>query len=130
MPWVASGVFGRSAVENIVVLSSADWVGKPLPIASSISPPISIVNERWDILMFHHSCPKCREAVELCVARVGASPLPRLVLLEVPPYGQDMEESPDVSIAKLDDSHSWFVSTPVMVRVKSGTVVSVPHDFE
>lgn len=130
MPWVAATVFGNNPAESIVLLSPADWVGKPLPIASSISPPISIVNERWDILMFHHSCPKCREAVELCVARASASPLSRLLLVEVPPYGQAMEECPDVSIAKLDDSRSWFVSTPVMVRVKSGTVVSVTSDFD
>jgi len=41
-----------------------------------------------------------------------------------------MEESPDASIAKLDDSRAWFVSTPVMVRVKSGTVVGVTSDFD
>jgi hypothetical protein len=130
MPWVSATLFGDNAAESIVLLSPADWIGKPLPIAASISPPVEMANESWDILMFHHSCPKCREVVELCVARAAASPGPRLLLLEVPPYGQAMEEFPDVSIAKLDDSRSWFVSTPVMVRVKSGTVVSVTRDFD
>jgi hypothetical protein len=130
MPWVAATVFGNNPAESIVLLSPADWVGKPLPIASSISPRIEIADQTWDILLFHHSCPKCREVVDFKLARAAASHSQRLLLLEVPPYGREIPESPHVSTARLDESKYWFVSTPVLIRVTSGTVTSVTSDFD
>jgi len=40
MPWVSATLFGNNAAESIVVLSPADWIGKPLPTAASIPPPV------------------------------------------------------------------------------------------
>jgi len=94
------------------------------------APDTDIAEGAWDVLMFHHDCHKCQEVVPVQRAHAAANPSTRLLLLEVPPCGPPPAASPNVTVARLDDSHSWFVSAPVMVRVENGVVTSVTTDFD
>jgi len=80
--------------------------------------------------MFHHDCPKCQEVVPVQRAHAAANPSTRLLLLEVPPCGPPPTVSPNVTVAKLNERQSWFVSAPVMIRVENGVVTSVTTDFD
>lgn len=133
LSWVNSASRGGVAAwtsGSMKILSPDEWVGKAFPIASSIAPATNIAEGAWDVLMFHHSCPKCQEVVPVQRAHAAANPSTRLLLLEVPPCGPPPTVSPNVTVAKLDDSQSWFVSAPVMIRVKNGVVTSVTTDFD
>jgi hypothetical protein len=133
MSWVdqlGRGGASSGASENMTILSPDDWVGKDFPITSSIDPATEITKDSWDVLMFHHDCPKCQEVVPVQRAHAAANPSTRLLLLEVPPCGPAPEDSPNVTVAKLNERQSWFVSAPVMIRVENGVVTSVTTDFD
>ena len=133
LSWVdqlGRGGASSGASENMTILSPDDWVGKDFPITSSIDPATEITKGSWDVLMFHHDCPKCQEVVPVQRAHAAANPSTRLLLLEVPPCGPPPEESPNVTVAKLNERQSWFVSAPVMIRVVNGVVTSVTTDFD
>ena len=36
---------------------------KPFPLTSSLAPEVSFGQGRWTILIHHHDCPHCQEAV-------------------------------------------------------------------
>ncbi len=127
---LARGVATTGAPQSMKILSPDEWVGKGFPIASAITPATDIAEGPWDVLMFHHDCHKCQEVVPVQRAHAAANPSTRLLLLEVPPCGPPPAASPNVTVARLDDSHSWFVSAPVMVRVENGVVTSVTTDFD
>jgi hypothetical protein len=124
------GGASSGASENMTILSPDDWVGKDFPITSSIDPATEITKGSWDVLMFHHDCPKCQEVVPVQRAHAAANPSTRLLLLEVPPCGPAPEDSRNVTVAKLNERQSWFVSAPVMIRVVNGVVTSVTTDFD
>jgi hypothetical protein len=118
------------ASESMTILSPDDWVGKDFPITAAIEPATEITTGSWNVLMFHHDCHKCQEVVPVQRALAEAHPGTRLLLLEVPPCGSPPGESPNVTVAKLNERQSWFVSAPVMIRVENGIVTSVTTDFD
>jgi len=133
LSWVNSASRGGVAAwtsGGMKILSPDEWVGKAFPIASSIAPATNIAEGAWDVLMFHHSCPKCQEVVPVQREHAAANPSTRLLLLEVPPCGPPPTVSPNVTVAKLNERQSWFVSAPVMIRVENGVVTSVTTDFD
>jgi len=133
LSWVNSASRGGVAAwtsGGMKILSPNEWVGKAFPIASSIAPATNIADGAWDVLMFHHDCPKCQEVVPVQREHAAANPSTRLLLLEVPPCGPPPTVPPNVMVAKLNERQSWFVSAPVMIRVKNGVVTSVTTDFD
>jgi hypothetical protein len=116
--------------ENITILSPDDWVGKDFPITAAIDPATEITKGAWDGLMFQHDCPKRQEVVPVQRAHAEANPSTRLLLLEVPPCGPPPPESPNVTVAKLNERQYWFVCAPVMIRNENGVVTNVATDFD
>ena len=114
---------------GLVILEPETWIGKPFPLATHLAPELSFDEGRWTVLLYHHDCPHCQEAVPQYerLAIIGSDR--RVVLIETPPYSVDQSPEGAALRARLSDAREWFVQTPVEIRVDEGTVVSASLDL-
>jgi hypothetical protein len=128
---------------KVVVLEPENWRGQAFPLLPYIADdkgmlqlqagkrPLRerLVEGNWIVVLYHHDCPKCRRVVRnlshgASTARIDA----RVVLIEMPPYGDQGEgltpSSPGMEriIGRLNDGNEWFATTPVVIRLKGGIV--------
>jgi thiol-disulfide isomerase/thioredoxin len=123
---------GSAGSGKIVILEPLQWIGKRLPILSSVDVKDQIATGDWTVVLYHSDCPACREAMPTFEqqARSGAP----VATIEMPPYAAaDSELVPPSSAClrgRLSDKREWFATTPVVMRVRDGTVVSAREGSE
>ena len=126
---IAQAPGSTADVGGLVILEPETWVGKPFPLATHLAPERSFDEGRWTVLLYHHDCPHCQEAVPQYERLATDGNDRRVVLIETPPYG--VAQSPEGAAlrARLSDAREWFVQTPVEIRVDEGIVVSASLDL-
>jgi hypothetical protein len=115
-----------SATGGFVILEPKKWVGTPLPIADWIDLDLS--TGEWIVLLHRHDCPACQEALPRYEELALRATAERVVIVEVPSYGESMPHSDEIH-ARLSDRRDWFVQTPVEIRLSDGVVTSASIEF-
>ena len=110
--------------DGMIILEPETWIGKPFPLAAHLAPEVPFHEGRWTILIYHHDCHHCREAVPQYERLAVADDDSRIVLVETPPYGEMALTEPGALRTRLSDAREWFVQTPVEIQVEAGVVVS------
>jgi hypothetical protein len=117
---------------RVTLLQPEQWVGQAFPLLKHIEPDEPLATGRWQVILYHHGCPKCEQLladIESSLASADPSSVQRLVaLIEVPPYESDqIPESvhPAVLHGRLTNDREWFVSTPASIELDEGRVVDV-----
>lgn len=111
------------------VLEPETWVGKELPILEHIDIAESLKRGNWLVLLYHHDCPDCVEAIpkyeQMARDLAGNEDFLRIALIEVPPYdrGSVSENSP-CTLGHLAETKEWFVTTPAVALLTDGKVTS------
>ena len=123
-------IFGDS---GFVVLEPETWSGKRFPLRDHIDIGGQLTEGKWIVLLYHHDCPHCKDAVPEYVRLaqdIAVRPnSPRVALIEMPPYASPDDDlvsrdSPCV-FGRLSDAKEWFVATPVCVAIEKGRVVTL-----
>lgn len=109
------------------VLEPPTWVGEMLPIMTHIDRAAPLQQGNWLIMLFHHDCPDCAQAMpafeEIAENFVGNEDTLQLALIEIPPYGHDAEARESVChLVRMDDSKKWMVVTPAVLLMADGVV--------
>jgi hypothetical protein len=116
---------------QIVVLEPKEWIGKPFPLTPHIDLGEQLKSGVWKVLLYHHDCPKCQEAIakwENAASTDDTISTSRIALIEMPPYGPQphVTSSPDrLFYGRLSEEREWFVTAPVELDLRDGTVTSV-----
>ena len=118
-----------SDADGLIVLEPETCIGKPFPLTSHLSPEVLIQEGRWTILIHHHDCPHCQEAVPQYERLAAMGNDRRIVLVETPPYGELASTVGGTQQTRLSDDREWFVQTPVEIQVDDGVVVSASLDL-
>ena len=123
----AEGVIVGSG--GLVILEPEKWIGRPLPIVLHIDIGSQLASGRWTIVLYHHDCPKCQEALpkyEQLASRHASKPDPvRIALVEVPPYGRmpgHEHGTTPTACGRLSSKREWFVQAPVEITLEHGVV--------
>lgn len=110
--------------DGLIILEPETWIGKPFPLTSHLSPAVPLHEGRWTILVHHHDCPHCQEAVPQYERLAAAEDDRRIALVETPPY-EEMDLPQQAALrTRLSEDREWFVQTPVEIQVEAGVVVS------
>jgi hypothetical protein len=119
----ADGTFDESA--SIVLLEPEKWVGKPAPILKHIDIGKELATGTWLVVLYHHDCPKCQEALPRYESLARNSGDTRVALIAVPPYGDGNLAVPEsrCRLGFLQPVKRWFVTTPAEIIVHDGIVV-------
>jgi len=117
--------------DGVVVLEPETWPGRRLPLLPFIDIGESLVEGRWTVVLYHHDCPHCQEAMPKYIADArkltdsGSST--RMALIEMPPYAKAGESPIPSDTActqgRLNEAHDWFAETPTVISLAGGTVV-------
>lgn len=129
LSWFATG--GSSSQGELFVFEPAQWLGKEVPFLKHVDLGDELLQGKWIILLYHHDCPQCQEAVRYYenVKQVSTAPNQlRVALIEVPPYASDESQGKTCRHGKLDQSHEWFMQTPVHLFTSSGRIQRVSHE--
>jgi len=111
---------------KLVILEPETWIGQPLPIATHIDIGDQLLEGEWILVLFHHDCPKCQEALpryeELAQQLIQNGSNTRIAAVEVPPYGEKTKHAVASLYGRLTDKQEWFVQAPVEIVVEGGIV--------
>jgi hypothetical protein len=113
---------------SLVVLEPAKWIGHRLPISGHIDVGDQLMHGRWIVLLVHHDCQHCLAAItqyeDESANNAGKKDVPRLAVIEMPPYGQEGQKlaGPSTLAGSLDTQREWFASTPVALLLEDGIV--------
>lgn len=118
-----------SDADGLIVLEPETWIGKPFPLASYLSPKVALHEGRWTILIHHHDCPHCQEAVPQYERLAAMGNNRRIVLVETPPYGEMALMEQGAPRSRLSYDREWFVQTPVEIQIDDEVVVSASLDL-
>ncbi len=121
---------GAIVGDGIVVLEPETWLGKPLGLLQHIDIGQQMGQGRWQVMLFDTDCPHCRDEVPQFIARArageGKADAPAMALVEIPPHARSRPAGADACrYGRLSAKRDWFVETPVVVELDSGTVVAV-----
>ena len=109
------------------VLEPESWVGKRLPIIDQIDIGWQLEEGNWLILLYHHDCPDCRDAIpkyeQIARDLAGNENFLRIALIELPPYGNGtvIRNSP-CNFGRLADVKEWFITTPAVALLNKARV--------
>ena len=106
---------------ELIVVDSAEWVGKPLPLVNFIEGDSAYRKGDWEMILYHEDCPVCQRLIQ---AALSANDGPkRRLFVEIPPYHSPARENQDDLLwCKLSDKHEWFVAAPDVVELSDGVV--------
>jgi len=109
------------------VLEPETWAGKELPILECIDIAERLKTGNWLILLYHHDCPDCSEAIrkyeQMARDLAGNGDFLRIALIEMPPYGPPLAPADSAcTIGRLANAKEWFVTTPAVALLTDGTV--------
>lgn len=116
---------GGATSGGLLILEPDKWVAQSLPIAESIDLDLKVGD--WTVLLHRHDCPLCQAVIPQFENRAKNGE--RIVLVEVPPYGDFEPRTEACTYRRLKDDHEWFVQTPVEIRLHDGVVTAV-HTFD
>lgn len=131
----ADGADGLGAPGGIVLLEPDRWTGGRLPVLPYIDIGLQLGRGDWVILIYHHDCRACQEAIPeyqraaAAWARDdGRAAGPRLALVELPPYagggaGAAGPPSSGWTAGKLSNDREWFAATPVVLALRDANVL-------
>lgn len=102
-----------------VLLKPETWIGKRFPLFDYIDIGEKLKDGDWLMLLYHHDCPKCQEAIAELTRNKQSVPL---VCVEVPPYGSNGKSAVGYTAARLRADRDWFVATPATLRITGGRV--------
>lgn len=75
---------------NLVVLEPESWTGMRFPLMEHIDIGGTLSRGRWIVLLFHHDCPDCQDAIhryaQFFRQAEGSTHSPQITLVEVPPF--------------------------------------------
>ncbi|MEM6484219.1 MAG: hypothetical protein AAF662_04460 [Pseudomonadota bacterium] len=116
---------------GLVILEPEKWIGKPFPLGPHLSPRFRLDQGKWIVVLYHHDCSKCHEAMPLYEE---FSAHQRVLLVEMPPYGPLAASYK--GHARLTDNREWFVQAPewfvqapVEIQLQDGVVVSASREL-
>ena len=128
---------------NIVVLEPETWIGNRFPLLPYIKPFSDVTSpgdiplrERlaegeWTVVLYRHGCPKCRELLEHYgqsfqqeAIRVMPHSVSSVAVIEISSVASRSAMPHWCDIGKLADGYSWFVKTPIVLRLHNGIVQS------
>ena len=112
---------------QIVVLEPETWVGKRFPLLKYIDIGDQLERGNWIVLLYHHDCPQCHEAIrkyeQMAKDLAGNEDFLQIALIQVPPYGiASIGQNLHCSSGRLINTKEWFITTPTVVLLESGTI--------
>jgi hypothetical protein len=117
---------------KIVVLEPEKWIGKRFPLLDHIETSENLKDGKWLVLLYHHDCPRCQEAIRDLARITRDVGLHKVALVESPPYGNGKEELgfPGITVIhrRLADNREWFVVSPVGLLLDKGVVFDIRQD--
>jgi len=108
--------------DELVILEPEEWIDQPLPIAAHIDIGEQLLKGPWILVLFHHDCPKCQEALPQYEQLAQEGSRKRIAIVEVPPYGEKASHAAASIYGRLTDGREWFVQAPVEIVVENGIV--------
>lgn len=117
--------------DAIVLLEPETWIGKRFWLLGYIDIGDKLNEGKWLVLLYHHSCNKCQNAIKHLRKTLRASGLEQVVLIEMPPYADSeaLAGCPGVNSAqgRLDISRvkEWFAETPILLESHDGYIVRI-----
>jgi hypothetical protein len=119
--------------EGLVILEPSEWIGKPFPLVPYLEPKVDLSAGRWIVVLYHHDCPKCHEALpeyERLARETGSSRADGILAVEVPPFGpKERVGSTALKHARLSEAREWFVQAPVEISLVNGVVQGASLDL-
>lgn len=119
---------------NVVVLDPEAWLGQQFPVASLIDVGDQLVKGKWIVLLYHHECSMCQEALPQYIAlserlyAVGGNT--SIALIEVPPFGLGPPSHLGRAVyGRLSSENKWFVQAPVEITIEDGIVTNTSLDL-
>jgi thiol-disulfide isomerase/thioredoxin len=115
---------------KFVVLNPEAWRGKRFPLLRYIDIGNQLAAGTWLVVLYHHDCPDCREAIpkyeQMAQDIAGQPDILRIALIEMPPYA-DTVHSPvsrdtPCTLGQLNGAKEWFVTTPAAALLSNGSV--------
>ena len=122
---------GNGVVANgsLVVLEPEKWVGQLFPLANNIDIGKKLLSGTWTLILYHADCGVCQQAVPTYrdLARMSGKQhqLMQFAFIEMPPFESEQRRPGPSGIGTdgtLDESHEWFATTPVVLRLIDGRV--------
>lgn len=121
---------GADAGGSVVILEPETWVGRQFPLAEFIDIGDSLLAGSWTVLLYHHDCAKCLQAISDHTSpskKIAPDESePRLATIEFPPFAvSPFRGHSRVHAGKITQEKQWFVVTPTIVHIKDGRVIRV-----
>lgn len=115
---------------EFVLLEPKTWVGKEPSILRHIDIGDQLKTGSWLVLLYHYDCTACQEAIHyyqgIASKQVVAERMLNVSFVEVPPCpAVSFSRSKTCAWGQLVGSKEWFVSTPTVLLLTSGKVISV-----
>lgn len=108
---------------SMIVMMSASWIGKPVPIVKFIRGDHAYLTGNWQLILFHEDCGKCQR---LIADLISTNPPMPVVMVEIPPYqALPRPDSDQIQWRRLSDEKEWFVSAPIILDLRDGVVTKV-----
>lgn len=130
---ILQGVSGTSD-GRVVILDPQKWAGNPFPIRDALNPAINLEAGHWTVLLYHHDCPKCQDALpryerlaELITKRDDVAE--NVLFIEAPPFGAPPPLTNSYVYTRLADDRAWLVETPLEIQVSDGIVTLASTDL-
>ena len=126
-PTTLSDVGSLTGDGNVVVLEPERWVGKQLPLFGYIDIGQQLTTGDWTVVLYRRGCPDCQAVLREYELRLGqGASLPRVALVEIPPFGPNLggerNEGDAVLTGRMSDRYLWFLETPVVIALTDSVV--------
>lgn len=113
-----------------VLLEPEAWKGKRFPLADHIETTEKLMSGQWQVVLYHHDCPDCLQAIAKLRQRAERRELTdRVVLVEAPPFGPEAKiaklATPGFARGKLKADRDWLFYSPAMAWLEDGRVVRI-----
>jgi hypothetical protein len=119
--------------QGLVILEPSEWIGKPFPLVPYLEPKVDLSAGQWIVVLYHHDCPKCQEALpeyERLAREAGSSRADGILAVEVPPFGsEERVGGTALKQARLSEAREWFVQAPVEISLENGVVQAASLDL-
>lgn len=120
-----TSVDSLTQVGNLTILEPESWIGQKLPIASFINLDLS--HGHWTVLLHRHDCPQCQEQIPKYKQLACRE---QVALVEVPPFGDTVQNVGEAMYARLTNERQWFVQTPIEIVLEDGIVMAASKHHE
>jgi|GEM_PF-2071260 len=116
-----------------IVCNPPSWYGKKLPLMRFIKSPHSLQSGTWLVVMYYHLCPDCQAEIRLIERHLqqrirSHRPLPKVALVQIPPFGPLPRNVPTryMHLLRMKTSRHWLPPfLPVLIGIHDGIVMRV-----